>query len=109
LGGDLGLRHVLTDPDPIEISWLVVAGGDYRKYVFENDMGEASDWSVTTRVGLVLQRHFTDWLALRVRADLVEAGYSKSRYRDWWTPQTSSSLWFASLTAEPSVALRFAF
>jgi len=110
LGGDLGIRHVLTDPEPLELSWVLVVRGHYGESHVPDGSVEASGWDAGGQLGLVLQHHFTSWLALRARVDLLEAGYQRSRYVQAAPPQAADQdNWYARLTAKPSIAMRFGF
>jgi hypothetical protein len=99
---DLGIRHALTGPEVLEVSWLGSLGGRV--------MGSAGDhhagyWAAQLRLGMALDKSFNDWCAIRVRGDVVEAGYGRGR-----DPYVSDVEHFhARFTLLPSFAARFAF
>jgi hypothetical protein len=102
LDGSLGLRHVLTPPEPIEVSWYGALRGSYGRY----EPPSSRTFTAGIVLGLALDKHFTDWLGLRLRVDVAELGYQRYRGPDGTPPAEGL---FAQLRLAPSLALRFAF
>ncbi|HZO15914.1 MAG TPA: hypothetical protein VFB62_21725 [Polyangiaceae bacterium] len=105
LGGSVGLRHALTPPDPLEVSWYVVGDGGYAR----TSLANLEVWSAGLRLGLALDKHFTDWFGMRVSLDLAQAGYQRATSYDTSGAMVPAEAWFAKVTLAPSFALRFAF
>jgi hypothetical protein len=104
--GDLGLRHVLSDPEPIELSWFGGLRASYGRDVLV-DQASLRSGGLAAFVGLSLDKHFNDWFALRARVDLLRAGFDLGGGDG--QQAHSYTNWFIHAMIEPEIAVRFAF
>jgi hypothetical protein len=115
----LGLRHALTSPDPIEVSWYAALTGGYASYYDPNvAIGNSGSYGLRSgafdlgiKIGFALNKQLNDWLGLRVRVDIAEVGYARA-YSDPDDPAVAlpgAESWYAALVLAPSFAVRFAF
>jgi hypothetical protein len=109
LGSDVGLRHVVSDTQPIEVSWYALGAVSYGESSQDDGQYRGFGWSAGARVGLILQHHFNSWFALRLRTQLLEAGYQRSVNESDGGESFSSRHGFASVGLSPAMALRFGF
>ena len=109
LGGDVGLRHILAGPDPVELSWYGAASVSYGESSIDDQPGGSYGWTAGARLGLILQRHFTRWLALRLRTQLLSGGVQTSTLDSPGIPRQVSRHVAVGFDLVPAVALRFAF
>jgi hypothetical protein len=109
LGGSAGLRHALTPPEPIEVSWYAALQGSYaRMDLLDAAAAHSEAWSGGLKLGLALDKHFTEWFGLRLTLDAVQLGYqSATTSTALGMPQAQS--WFARVSLSPSFGVRFSF
>jgi hypothetical protein len=104
--GDVGLRHALSDPEPIELSWFGGLRASYARDVLV-DQASLRSGGLAAFVGLSLDKHFNDWFALRARVDLLRAGFDLSGGDG--QQAHSYTTWSIDAMIEPEIAVRFAF
>lgn len=108
LEGSVGLRHALTSPEVLEVSWYAALDGGYGESAYDG-AGEATSARAGVEAGLVLDKAFADWFGLRLRTSLVSVGYARTVASPADGPESVARSLVASLSLEPRFALRFAF
>lgn len=120
-GASIGFRRIINPGGVVEVSFLLQAGGERNE---SDSTGERERWETSTRhkvlsyafgacLGLVLERKFTDWLALRFESILVRTSYTVSevdqRHSDGDTYKPRSESFQVGLAFTPSIQLRMSF
>jgi hypothetical protein len=109
IGGSAGLRHALTPPEPIEVSWYAALEGSYARMDLLNvSEAHTEAWSGGLRLGLALDKHFTDWFGLRLGLDVLRLGYQSATGSALLGGLQAES-WFARVSLSPSFGVRFSF
>jgi hypothetical protein len=97
-----GLRHALTSPEILEVSWFGQLGAGYGQGDF---LGEDSRSVQAFAVaGITLDKAFNEWIGLRLKMNLLEGDYQRYTHGDTW-----SSSWYVRATLSPHFGVRFAF
>jgi hypothetical protein len=102
-----GIRHALTPREPLQVSWHAMLAGEHGRADHDGDPSSSlQTWGAGLRLGFDLDRHFTDWLALRLGVEVAQLGYQRM---DGAREATSAEGWFARASLSPAFAVRFAF
>jgi hypothetical protein len=115
LDGSVGIRHALTPPEPLEVSWYGALKAGYAHQdtgiIVEDTVQDAAmqAWSAGLQLGTSLDKQLTDWFGLRLRIDLAELGYQRASIISAAAYSPPAESWYAQLKLAPSFAVRFTF